>query len=123
MVVEELREKIAKLVCNACEMGGGFDGECADGSDYRKCSICGETADAIMAEIKELRLEVKAYEAASNHYRIQFETQQYRAEIAERAFSLLWNECKEKLGWDIDCTMRYAQQAEKELAERKNNEG
>lgn len=43
----------------------------------------------------------------------------HRAEVAERAFLILWNECKEKLGWNIDCTMWYAKQAEKELAEEK----
>ena len=42
-----------------------------------------------------------------------------RAEVAEKAFLILWNECKEKLGWNIDCTMWYAKQAEKELAEEK----
>lgn len=43
----------------------------------------------------------------------------HRAEVAERAFLILWNECKEKLGWNIDCTMWYKKQAEKELAEGK----
>lgn len=41
----------------------------------------------------------------------------HRAEVAERAFLILWKECKEKLGWNIDCTMWYAKQAKKELAE------
>lgn len=38
---------------------------------------------------------------------------EHRAEVAENAFLILWNECKEKLGWNIDCTMWYAKQAEK----------
>lgn len=46
----------------------------------------------------------------------------YRAEVAERAFLILWKECKEKLGWNIDCTMWYAKQAKKELAEGKKDE-
>lgn len=41
----------------------------------------------------------------------------HRAEVAEKAFLILWKECKEKLGWNIDCTMWYAKQAKKELAE------
>lgn len=45
--------------------------------------------------------------------------EKHRAEVAEEAFLILWNECKEKLGWNIDCTMWYAKQAEKELAEEK----
>ena len=45
-----------------------------------------------------------------------------RAEVAEKAFLILWNECKGKLGWDVDCTMWYKKQAEKELAEEKKDE-
>lgn len=44
----ELRNKIAKHVCCACEMGLG-DGECAESSDYRKCSVCGGVADALIS--------------------------------------------------------------------------
>lgn len=40
-------EEMAKIVCNACEMGGGFDGKCADGNDYKKCGISAETAEAL----------------------------------------------------------------------------
>lgn len=46
----------------------------------------------------------------------------HRAEVVEKAFLILWNECKEKLGWNIDCTMWYAKQAEKELVEGKKND-
>ena len=46
----------------------------------------------------------------------------HRAEVAEKAFLILWNECKEKLGWNIDCTMWYAKQAEKELQEGKKDD-
>lgn len=45
--------------------------------------------------------------------------EKHRTEVAEEAFSILWNECKEKLGWNIDCTMWYAKQAEKKIAEEK----
>lgn len=47
---------------------------------------------------------------------------EHRAEVAEKAFLILWNECKEKLGWDIDCTMWYKKQAEKELEEERKDE-
>lgn len=49
MTEQELREKIAKHVCYACEMGLG-DGDCAECSDYRKCGVCLDVADAIIAE-------------------------------------------------------------------------
>lgn len=45
----------------------------------------------------------------------------HSAEVAERAFLILWNECKGKLGWDVDCTMWYKKQAGKELAEGKKS--
>ena len=59
MTGKELRNKIAKHVCCACEMGLG-DGECAEGSDYRKCGVCGDVADALIAagivDLKEHRI-------------------------------------------------------------------
>lgn len=39
--------EMAKFICNACEMGGGFRGECADGNDYKTCGISVETARAL----------------------------------------------------------------------------
>ncbi len=39
--------ELAKIICNACEMGNGFDGKCADGNDYKKCGISTETARKI----------------------------------------------------------------------------
>lgn len=44
---KQMIEEMAKFVCNACEMGGGFDGECALDNDYRKCHISVETAEAL----------------------------------------------------------------------------
>lgn len=49
---QELRNKIAKEVCYACEMGLG-GGDCAEGSDYRKCGVCGDVADSILKIIEE----------------------------------------------------------------------
>ena len=44
---EKQIEEMAKFICNACEMGGGFDGECSLDNDYRKCSISIETSEAL----------------------------------------------------------------------------
>lgn len=65
MTEQELRNKIAKHVCCACEMGLG-DGECAEVSDYRKCGVCGDVADAIIAagigDVKDLQAQVNSLE-------------------------------------------------------------
>lgn len=71
MTKDELKNKIAKFICNACEMGlgAGFDGdECAINQNYWECCICGETADALIAAGIG---DVKAAE--------------HRAEVAEKA--------------------------------------
>ena len=52
MTEQELRNKIAKEVCYACEMGLGI-GDCAEGSDYRKCGVCGDVADSILKIMEE----------------------------------------------------------------------
>ena len=44
---EKQIEEMAKFVCNACEMGGGFDGECVLDNDYKTCHISVETAEAL----------------------------------------------------------------------------
>lgn len=48
-----------------------------------------DIADALIAagigDVKEARLERKAYKATANQYRIWFEEQKHRAEVAERA--------------------------------------
>lgn len=97
MKSDELKNKIAKFICNACEMGlgAGFNGdECAVGNDYRKCKICGETAEAIInADIYNVKetfdrlqniiCETSKAEAKAEH----------RAEVAERALK----ECSKRL--------------------------
>ena len=45
--MEKQIEELAKYICNACEMGNGFEGECALGNDYRKCGISTGTAEAL----------------------------------------------------------------------------
>ena len=49
MTEKEQIEELAKYICNACEMGNGFDGECASlmGCDYKTCFIAIETAKHI----------------------------------------------------------------------------
>ena len=48
MQKQEIIEDIAKLVCGACEMGLGSDGDdCAEGSDYRRCGISMDVAKNI----------------------------------------------------------------------------
>ena len=44
---EKQIEEMAKFICNACEMGGGFDGKCAMDNNYKRCGICIETAEAL----------------------------------------------------------------------------
>ena len=45
---KELINEIAKYACNACEMGGDFDGDCHDLiGEYTTCGICQETANKI----------------------------------------------------------------------------
>lgn len=52
-IKQEIINHIAKYVCNICEMGGDFDGECHDigAYDYRTCKSCQETASKIYNDI------------------------------------------------------------------------
>ena len=85
-------------------------------------------ADALIAagigDVKEAELERKAYEVASNQYRIWLEEQQDRAKVAERALVMACaNMVKdEKSNVNIEYVIhvlyyKYLKQAEKELAE------
>ena len=116
---EELKKKIADIVLgvewtgclgNTYHISGGM-------------SVANAIADALSAagigDVKELQLDKKAYEAASNHYRILFEEQQRRAEVAERAlrdaFEIICNGI-----YDVNEEVAEAlKQAEKELAEER----
>lgn len=40
-------EEMCRLICNACEFGCGFEGECDGGYDYKKCNNAIETALAL----------------------------------------------------------------------------
>ena len=81
------REKIIKVIdewANKAVKANKFDGA----SVYNPHNAA-ELADALIAagigDVKEAELERKAYEVASNQYRIWFEEQKDRAEVAERA--------------------------------------
>lgn len=49
MTEQEQIDELAKYICNACEIGNGFDGECSSlmGCDYKTCFITIETAKHI----------------------------------------------------------------------------
>lgn len=73
----------------------------AEGFVFDKTTaVLGERADA-----KTLTLKAQYYDEM-----------EHRAEVAEKAFSLLYEECAGRLGWDIDCTTWYKQQAERGVA-------
>lgn len=115
MTNDELKNKIAKFICNACEMGlgAGFDGdECAINQNYRECCICGETADALIAAgIGDISVMLEYVKSIGKHrdeerknlielQNIQLEDLQsrvkaaeHRAEVAERALK----ECSKRL--------------------------
>ena len=93
-----------------------------------------ELADALIeagiGDVKEAELERKAYEVASNQYRIWFEEQKDRAEVTERALDLcetayilsLNHRATEGISGqaiasDLGVHKFFIKQAEKELAE------
>ena len=88
MTNEEIKKKIVEVLKET--INWATDYSIPIGIVYK--SELDEIADALIAagigDVKELQLDKKAYEAASNHYRILFEEAQRRAEIAERMFDL-----------------------------------
>lgn len=120
MTGKELRNKIAKHVCCACEMGLG-DGECAEGSDYRICGVCGDVADALIAtgigdvkesENKATAAEIVAQAAASTAIE-KIEEWKHRAEVYKRALHIAHTAGE---------FAYYVDKAEKELAEERKDE-
>ena len=122
MTNEELKKKICEIIAPYVS---------AWGEDER-------IADALIAagigDVKELQLDKKAYEAASNHYRILFEEAERRAEIAEKALCNALNddscyfcnkkspcECEHRDWGSKECITVLLRQAEKELAEGKDD--
>lgn len=90
-------------------------------------------ADALIAagigDVKEAELERKAYEVASNQYRIWFEEQKDRAERAERALMTVCTNVIKDEEDDLAIEPRarvlykaYLKQAEKELTEGRKDD-
>lgn len=49
MTKQEQIEEMAKYICNVCEMGFSFTGDCSEGGQdyYKRCTLTQETAKAI----------------------------------------------------------------------------
>lgn len=49
MTKQEQIDKMAKYICNVCEMGNGFTGNCSEGGtdSYKRCTLTQETAEAL----------------------------------------------------------------------------
>lgn len=116
MTNKELKNKIIKTIRNVSLWEDSSDRYGINKSTAEKL------ADALIAEgfildkttaVLGERADAKTLTLKAQYY----DEMKHRAEVAEKAFSLLYKECAEKLGWDIDCTMWYKQQAEKELVE------
>ena len=52
MTKQEQIDKMAKYICNVCEMGNGFTGNCSEGGtdSYKHCTLTQETAKALYEE-------------------------------------------------------------------------
>ena len=119
----ELQEKDIKCADSVDEMIAMCD-KCG----LHECCGCEHSYSAVQG-VKELKTERKAYEVASNQYRIWFEEQKHRAEVAERALLLACaNVVKdEKDDVDIELLVRvvydkYLKQAEQLAEERKDEQ-
>lgn len=124
MTNDELKKKIAKFICNACEMGSGFDGECDIGNDYQKCSICGETADALIeagiGDVKEAEHRAKTLERAFRDFLAEYLTAVNEANSYDCGIPEMFGRYANVLPYEDKVTNllnEYLQQAEKELAE------
>lgn len=49
MTRQEQIDEMAKHICNVCEMGHGFSGDCSEGGQdyYKRCTLTQETAKAL----------------------------------------------------------------------------
>lgn len=130
---DELKKKIVEVVLNSEITGiqiraitGGY-------------SMANNIADALIAagigDVKDAEIERKAYEVASNQYRIWFEEQKDRAEVAEKALDLcetayilsLNHRATEGISGqaiasDFGIHKFFMKQAENELAEERKDE-
>lgn len=135
---QETREKIVEIINNWAELAVAENR--LDGASVYNPYNAAELADALIeagiGDVKEAELERKAFEVASNQYRIWFEEAEHRAEIAETALQYAVSEyhCDECPCLDctaeirdsqecIDCICEeYKKQAEKDLAEEADDE-
>lgn len=134
MTDEELKKKICKIIAD-----NYLPKEMPDRLEDYKLYRFERAAEALIAagigDVKEAELERKAYEVASNQYRIWFEEQKDRAEVTERALDLcetayilsLNHRATEGISGqaiasDLGVHKFFIQQAEKELAEEKKDD-
>lgn len=121
------REKIIKIIKKNGTYNGrslSFDYYVVQLDDLADALIAAGIGDttSLIVENEVLQRDVDNLTRTLEEGTEEFQEVQHRAEVAEKAFLILWNECKEKLGWNIDCTMWYAKQAEKELVEGKKDD-
>lgn len=116
----ELQEKDIKCADSVDEMIAMCD-KCG----LHECCGCEHSYSAVQG-VKELKTERKAYEVASNQYRIWFEEQKHRAEVAENELKLyklavkIWQERYSDIRcFNFNIALR---QAEKELAEESKDD-
>lgn len=121
------REKIIKIIKKNGTYNGrslSFDYYVVQLDDLADALIAAGIGDttSLIVENEVLQRDVDNLTRTLEEGTEEFQEVQHRAEVAEKAFLILWNECKEKLGWNIDCTMWYAKQAGKELVEGKKDD-
>ena len=120
------REKMAEIIKRNGTYNGrslSFDYYVIQPDDLADALIAAGIGDVKSWEISDADKERSSinYYCEMREWKDKCKEAEHRAEVAEKAFLILWKERKEKLGWNIDCTMWYAKQAEKELEEEKKN--
>lgn len=140
---DELKKKIVEVLKPVIRAGNI---SCNEENACKKCwfpceieRTAGRLADALIAagigDVKDAEIERKAYEVASNQYRIWFEQQKDRAEVAEKALDLcetayilsLNHRATEGISGqaiasDLGVHKFFIEQAEKELAEDRKDD-
>ena len=135
MTNDELKKKIMDIVLNVAWEGCLGNTYHFSGGRSAANAIADALIEAGIGDVKEAELERKAYEVASNQYRIWFEEQKDRAEVAEKALDLcetayilsLNHRATEGISGqaiasDLGVHKFFIKQAEKELAEETSND-
>lgn len=83
MTKNEQIEEMAKYICNVCEMGSSFNGDCSEGGQdyYKRCTLTQETAKAL-------------YDAGYHKTSDEFEKEVNRQEQIEEIEEVLINKNK-----------------------------